>query len=144
MRRNFTAIVLLGGALACRAEPAEQHDLKAAPEQPDSPAPSPETTLNPEQQHAAVTDALLETFDALAELHQRHAHDCPALAGAIAEFHAQHQARLSVPNAILEQIDADEALRARLRSAMESIMSASMVCRDDPAFKAVQIELFGA
>lgn len=142
MKSRLPMLALLG-ALACPSDPAKTPDNPPAPapRQPPEPLAVAEPILDPKPIAAAE---LLDIFDALAKLHQQHIADCPALAAAIKAFHAVHVADLAaVPDEVLAQIDADEPLRLRLRAAMESIMSASMACRADPAFVAAQSELFG-
>ncbi|MFO7561443.1 MAG: hypothetical protein R6X02_02270 [Enhygromyxa sp.] len=140
-------LALLGGTVACPSERSAETPSKApAPlAQPNEPPAEPEPAPDPEQQLAAATAKLLDTLDALAELHRQHADDCPALAKAIEGFHAEHFGELGdAPNPVLARIDADEALRVRMRGAMEAIMSASMACREDSTFAATTVELFGA
>jgi hypothetical protein len=140
-------VVLLVLTAACRESPPSTDGPSPDPDpallelDPASPAPP---TLDPAQQHAAEVEALLVTVEALAELHRRHASDCQALAEAIAGFHAEHGAALAdAPASVHATIDTDEPLRMRMRIAMESVMSASMACRDDPQFRAATAELFG-
>jgi hypothetical protein len=146
------SLALIGLLLACadEASPAPEQAAVAAeppaqaPAEPPAPT-NPETPAELEQRRAMAAAAMLDTVDALGELHRRHADDCTALARAISDFHAQHAAALAeVPSDVLAHIDADEALRVRMRAAMESVMSASMNCRDDPAFAAAGAALFGA
>jgi hypothetical protein len=138
--------VMTAVLLACAEEPTPAPEpvvLEQAPAQAE-PAPTPEPGVDLERRRATAAATMLDTVDALGELHRRHANDCAALARAITNFHAQHAAALAeVPSDVLAHIDADEALRTRMRAAMESVMSASMACRDDPAFAAVGAELFG-
>jgi hypothetical protein len=140
--------VLSGLLLACADEhtPARA-DLEVAHERPaESPVkPEPERLPDPALVRATAAATMLDTVDALGELHRRHAADCPALAQAVTAFHARHAVALAeVPPDVLAHIDADEALRVRMRAAMELVMSASMACRDDPAFAAAGTALFGA
>jgi hypothetical protein len=136
--------------LACVDEPASSRDGVAVEhERPTEVTTTtlakPEPPPDPALLRATAAATLLDTVDALGELHRRHAADCPALAQAITPFHAQHAAALAdVPADVLAHIDADEPLRGRMRAAMESIMSASMACRDDPAFAAAGAALVGA
>jgi hypothetical protein len=141
----------LGLCLACAAEPTPERDpverqpATEAPVRPD-PAPTEPTPVPPPPSDPAPAAAeLLDTVDALGELHRRHAADCPALADAITTFHAQHATSLAEASPeVLAHIDANEVLRVRMRTAMESVMSASMACRDDPAFVAAGDALFGS
>ncbi len=145
MTRRAWALALAGSLLACGGEPTPAPaDRSGEPTTPE-PEPPPEPTLTPEQRRAAAVAELLERVEALAELHRRHAKDCPALAEAIRGFAKDHgQALAEVANEVLAKIDADAALRERMRAAMEPVMSASMACRDDPAFAAAQAEIFAA
>lgn len=141
---------LAGLLLACADEPAAApahvevvHERPAEP--PAKPEPQPEPPPDPALLRATAAATLLDTVDALAELHRRHAADCAALAQAITAFHARHAPALAeVAPEVLAHIDADEPLRVRMRAAMESVMSASMACRDDPAFAAAGAALFDA
>jgi hypothetical protein len=147
MTRPRHSLALVGLLFACTDEPTPAPDpvavVQQAPAQSEAPA-NPEPPVDPERRRATAALAMLDTVDALAELHRRHAADCPALARAITDFHAQHAVALAeVPGDVLAHVDADEALRARMRVAMESVMSASMACRDDPAFVAAGDALFG-
>jgi hypothetical protein len=138
--------MMTGVLLACAEEPAPAAEpvvVEQAPAQAETP-PIPEPPVDLERRRATAAATMLDTVDALGELHRRHANDCTALARAITDFHAQHAVALAeVPSDVLAHIDADEALRTRMRAAMESVMSVSMACRDDPAFAAAGAELFG-
>jgi hypothetical protein len=138
-------VVLSGLLLACAEEPTPAPEPVAIEQRaPTQPPANPEPPVDLERQRATAAATMVETVDALAELHRRHANDCTALARAITDFHAQHAASLAeVQSDVLAHIDADEALRTRMRAAMESVMSVSMACRDDPAFDAAGAELFG-
>lgn len=140
-------LVMFCVVLGCSREDAPTRAREAEPEREVVEAPSKvveEAQPDPEQLRAAAVESLLAAVDELAELHRRHADDCAALAGAIRVFHKEHGAALaSVPADVHAFIDADEALRKRMRSAMESVMSAAMKCREDSAFVAAQREIFG-
>lgn len=150
MNARALATALTGLLLAC----AEERTPTPAPVVPVTPATAPaemqppakpETPADLDQRRATAAATMLATVDALAELHRRHSTDCAALARAMQEFHAQHAAVLAgVPADVLAHIDADEVLRTRMRAAMESVMSVSMTCRDDPAFAAAGAALFAA
>nr|MCH9680054.1 hypothetical protein [Deltaproteobacteria bacterium] len=92
---------------------------------------------------SARAQALVETIEALGQLHQTHATDCPALASAVEGFHREHADQLAdQPPPLHAWIDSHDPLRTRLRTALEPVMTASMLCRADPAFAAVQAKLF--
>jgi hypothetical protein len=143
--RRFLA-PLAGLLLACADEPTPPPAGVEVVHEPPAEAPAtPEPPPDPVLLRATAATTMLDTIDALGELHRRHAADCPALAEAVTAFHAQHAAALAeVPPDVLAHIDADEALRVRMRAAMESVMTASMACSDDPAFVAAGTALFGA
>jgi hypothetical protein len=137
---------LVGLLLACADEPAPPPaGVEVVHERPAEAPANPEPPPDPALLRATAATTMLDTIDALGELHRRHAADCPALAEALTTFHAQHATALAeVPSDVLAHIDADETMRVRMRAAMESVMTASMACRDDPAFAAAGTALFGA
>lgn len=142
---RWWAVAMIGVAIGCSRDSAEHpriDDAPAAAPAQERPPAAPEPA--PEQQRAIAASELLDTVEQLALLHTRHAADCSALAEAIVIFHGEHMPALAeTPAEILAFVDADERLRTRMRTAMESIMSASMGCRDNPAFAAAQQQLFG-
>lgn len=137
---------LAGLLLACADEPAAPPaDVEVVHERPAEAPAKPEPPPDPALLRATAATTLLDTVDALGELHRRHAADCSALAQAVTAFHARHGVALAeVPPDVLAHVDANEPMRVRMRAAMELVMSASMACRDDPAFAAAGTALFGA
>lgn len=146
------ALTLGLGLLGCRgagepvdagtagSEPAIAGQGEAGSDQPTSqPEPS------PEQRRQAELTAWLATVDGLAELHRSYAEDCAGLATAIRSFHAEHgEALATASTELLRAVDADPVAGARVRTAMEAVMTVGMACRADPSFAAAQAELFDA
>lgn len=114
----------------------------SAPPSEATPPPKPEPAPPPDP--SVEAEALVTTVESLGALHTEHAEDCPGLAEAIGAFHSEHGASLAdAPAPVLAHVDATEDLRLRMRAAMEPVMSASMRCREHPAFVAALDELFG-
>jgi hypothetical protein len=146
MKGRVVLLVVSGLIGACsRDSPGQlpERRAEAAALEPTVAEPEPEP-VDPAQERARAVEALLETVDALAQIHRDHADDCAGLSTALRRFHAEHGAELAeAPAELLAHVDADEALRERMHAAMEAVMSAAMGCREDPGFVATQAELFG-
>lgn len=108
----------------------------AAPAEPATPPPEPAPTI------AEEAEALVALAEALAAAHREHAGDCPGLAAALEPFAGERGAPLRAASpALLGHIDGDDALRGRLRAAMEAVMTVSLACDGDPALQAVHARL---
>ena len=132
-RQLATLVLVVLGLVACEPESEPSAPNEPIANQPE-PAPEPEPP-EPKPDLAAQTDALVQTLEALGRVHDEHADDCPALALALTDFHAEQGASLAQASPeLMARIDADPALRQRVQTAMEAVMSASMACKDDPSF----------
>ncbi|MCX4240553.1 hypothetical protein [Paraliomyxa miuraensis] len=130
-------------AVGSERTPTSNGPPKPAPDEPSAAEPEPEPAGPSPQEQAAM--ALLQTVEALGELHLSRAHDCAGLATALEGFHRDHGKDLAEADAeTLAWIDAHDEARTRMSAAMGSVMTASMRCRDDAQFGAVQDRLFGA
>lgn len=87
-------------------------------------------------------EALVQTMEALAELHTASAKDCDGLATGLKGFAAEHHAELAAQTPELHAwIDGHDATRARLRTAMGTVMTGGITCRDNAGVQAVYATL---
>lgn len=87
-------------------------------------------------------EALVQTMEALAELHTASAKDCDGLATALKGFAAEHHAQLAAQTPELHAwIDGHDVTRARLRTAMGTVMTGGITCRDNAGVQAVYATL---
>lgn len=126
------------------AAPSADVDADATPrENPPNEAEPAKEEAPPPPSAAERAQGLLTVFDQLGALHEANAEDCAALAQAIEGFANEHaEALADQPPEVHAWIDANEEARARMRAAMEPVMTASMACRKNREFAAVQAKLF--
>lgn len=131
---------------ACGGAPAPAPTEKPpTPQAKENPQPETAPVAAPKPKPASPAEqaeALVSTMESLGKEHAAHADDCPALAVALEGFTVDHRAQLDAQTPKLHAlIDADDGLRSRLRTAMGTVMTASMRCRDDAAVTAVYAKL---
>lgn len=144
-------------AWACsRPEPNPAAPVSTAPPAPsdhetpaDPPSDAPddgepvEESAPPAATAQQDAESLLVVFEQLGSLHETHAQDCTTLASAIEAFAQENaEALANQPPAAHAWIDAHDDARARMRAAMEHVMTASMACRKNGDFKRVTAKLF--
>lgn len=144
--RPRIARMLVSSLLAAGCD-SEAPAPRAAPEEPAHVSPSPPAEPAEDIPPAPAPDeaaALVRTMEALAEVHRVHVKDCAALARELRAFRAQHPELAAASKSAYQKLDADDALRERMRAAMTDIMSAGMACKEAPEFRALRAALSGA
>ncbi|MEZ4447947.1 MAG: hypothetical protein R3B09_00620 [Nannocystaceae bacterium] len=136
-------------ALACARTPAipsaaatdDPPALASRSTSPRAPGPAASPAPSPLASEAA---AVVEVAESLAAVYSERAGACPELAAALEEFAGARGAPLrEAKPAVLAHIDGDEGLRARLRAAMEAVMTGGIACEGDPAYLAIEARARG-
>jgi len=136
---------LLAAACTGHAPPAAD-EATQDPGAPMAGEPSPAPTPVPDEAAVVVQTpdeaaAVVQTMEALAAIHRAHKADCAALARELDAFRAEHREHAAAVKAAYQRVEADEALRQRMRAAMTDVMTAGMACKDAPEFKAALLVL---
>jgi hypothetical protein len=139
MKPVHCALLVSWSALSVACHSRAENDA-AAPRASASVMPAPSGA--PDVSSPERTQKAVAALDAIAKIH-REAPDCDTMAMQLTQYAGQY-GRPDTSPAVMRAVDLDEALAARVRHAMESIMTASMKCRGNPAFEALHARVRSA